>query len=88
MSGHARIYLQPECCADEEIGRLWCEYDAPEDCADGVQWTEYVREDIARGQVDAVRKQLISCHKIACTADNCVLDGGAEHQAAFEGQSK
>ena len=88
MSDHPKIYLQPECCADNEIGRLWCDHDAPEDCEDGAQWTEYVRADIARSEAQAVRNQLISCHKIVCTADNCVLDGGAEHQSAFEEQSK
>jgi hypothetical protein len=36
------IYLQPECCADPEVGRLWCEDDAPEDCEDGKPWTKYV----------------------------------------------
>ena len=42
MSDPERIYLQPECCADPEYGRLWCEDDEPEDCTDGVPWTEYV----------------------------------------------
>lgn len=41
----AEIYLQPECCADSEMGRLWCEHDAPEECDEGARWTRYVRAD-------------------------------------------
>ncbi len=36
------IYLQPECCSDEEFGRVWCEHDSPEPCPDGNHWTKYV----------------------------------------------
>ena len=42
------IYLEPECCADEYLGRIWCEDDEPEECEDGVKWSKYVlveRED-------------------------------------------
>ena len=39
------IYLQPACCADDAVGRLWCEDDAPVECEDGVPWTKYVRAD-------------------------------------------
>jgi len=28
MSEHAEIFLQPECCADPEFGRVWCDADA------------------------------------------------------------
>ena len=42
MSDPEVIYLQPECCADPEVGRLWCEDDAPADCEDGKPWTKYV----------------------------------------------
>jgi len=40
-----RIYLQPECCADPEMGRLWCEDPNPVDCSDGVDWAEYTLTD-------------------------------------------
>lgn len=40
-----RIYLQPKCCETPDVGRLWCEHDAPVACEDGVPWTEYVRAD-------------------------------------------
>ena len=41
-----RIYLQPACCADPAVGRVWCDTDAPVDCDEGVPWTEYVRADL------------------------------------------
>jgi len=46
MSDYERIYLQPECCASEYEGRLWCEDKDPVECDDGVEWTEYVRADL------------------------------------------
>lgn len=48
----ARIYLQPKCCADPDVGRLWCEDDEPVRCEcpeydpetdERGTWTEYVR---------------------------------------------
>lgn len=42
MSDYERIYLQPECCADPDVGRLWCQDDGPESCPDGEKWTPYV----------------------------------------------
>ena len=50
MSDPKVIYLQPECCADEETGRLWCEDDEPEECIDGVKWTRYVLLDNEGGK--------------------------------------
>lgn len=50
MSDLREIFLQPECCADEHSGRLWCEDDAPVDCEDDdgneIPWTRYVRADL------------------------------------------
>lgn len=45
MSELKRIWLQPECCATPDVGRLWCEHDEPEPCPDGEPWVEYVRAD-------------------------------------------
>ena len=42
-----RIYLQPECCATPDAGRLWCEDPDPVDCEDGRLWTKYVRADLS-----------------------------------------
>jgi hypothetical protein len=52
-----RIYLQPECCAAPETGRLWCNHDAPVDCEEGVAWTDYVRADVA--SLDAAVAQFL-----------------------------
>lgn len=83
MSDHETIYLQPECCADPDTGRLWCDHDAPEDCEDGAQWIEYVRADIARRRFEELHNRVIEMHRAHCSYDNCVLDGGPEHQEAF-----
>jgi hypothetical protein len=52
MIDPTEIFLQPECCADPDAGRLWCEDDAPVDCEDDVPWTRYVRADL----YDALRE--------------------------------
>lgn len=44
MSELKRIWLQPECCANND-GRMWCEHDEPVECPDGEPWVEYVRAD-------------------------------------------
>lgn len=50
MSDYNEIYLEPECCAESDIGRVWCEHNAPTDCEDGVEWTKYIRADLATPQ--------------------------------------
>jgi len=42
MSEHKVIYLQPECCAEPSVGRLWCKDSEPMPCDAGVPWTKYV----------------------------------------------
>jgi len=57
---HDEIYLQPVCCVNEDIGRLWCEDADPEDCEDGKHWTRYVRADIhesAISELEALRQE-------------------------------
>lgn len=54
MDDHEQIWLQPECCADETNGRVWCQDPDPEACDDGVPWTRYVRADLH----DDLRRQL------------------------------
>ena len=54
MSDPKEIFLQPECCADPDVGRLWCEHDAPEDCEDGKPWIRYVHAD----EIDRLRREL------------------------------
>jgi hypothetical protein len=36
------IYLQPKCCEDPSVGRLWCEDDVM-DCEDGNSSTKYIK---------------------------------------------
>lgn len=42
MSDPREVWLEPECCTDPSVGRIWCEHDAPFDCEDGGKWTKYV----------------------------------------------
>jgi hypothetical protein len=56
MSDPEAIYLQPECCADPSVGRLWCEDDAPVDCEEGKPWTKYVRADLAEQQAAEIER--------------------------------
>ena len=46
MTEPREIYLQPACCADPNVGRLWCEHDEPVECEEGVPWSRYVRGDV------------------------------------------
>jgi len=66
MSEHAEIFLQPECCADPEFGRAWCDTDSPEDCSDGVPWTAYMRKDLHAAELEILRAQLAD-EKRNCT---------------------
>ncbi len=51
MSDHERIWLQPDCCSDPDVGREWADAADPEPCEDGASWTEYVRADLFAAQV-------------------------------------
>ena len=50
MSEYNDIYLEPECCADPDTGRMWCQ-DPINDCDEGVEWTHYVLGDSVTGQL-------------------------------------
>lgn len=65
MSDPDYIYLQPECCASEDTGRLWCE-DDPDDGEDGAEWVQYVRADLTGVQ------GIHSCHP-KCQRPMCKL---------------
>ena len=66
MTDLKRIYLQPECCADPDTGRMWCENPDPESCEDGNHWTEYVRAD----RVKAL-EELVSHCWVHSDYENC-----------------
>ncbi len=42
MSDPKEIWLEPECCADPSVGRMWCEHEEPVKCEDEVPWTKYI----------------------------------------------
>lgn len=67
MTDHPRIWLQPECCADPDGGREWCQssvWSAHLGC-DGTG-TEYVRADLQSGWEDGFRA---GCERAATVAD-------------------
>jgi hypothetical protein len=42
MTDFKKIFLQPECCVeDQDVGRMWCQ-DAINDCEEGNEWIEYL----------------------------------------------
>jgi hypothetical protein len=67
---HEFIYLQPACCADEGIGRLWCEDPDPEDCEDGAKWTKYVRADLCEALQARVAELEAALQQQVAVADN------------------
>lgn len=66
MSDHKYIYLQPECCADPDEGRHWCQDPDPVDCDDGKHWTKYILfsefEAVKQGR-DEIKKSYVKCTK-------------------------
>lgn len=61
MSDHTKIYLQPECCAGEDTGRLWCQDNEPESCPDGEKWTSYILQseyDRLQSDNEALRERV------------------------------
>lgn len=59
-----QLFLQPECCAADDTGRLWCEHDAPIDCEDGKPWVRYIRADLV-----AEAAGRVTCKKCAGHGD-------------------
>ena len=35
------------------------------------------------GEIERLRNALLECHRLVCTKDDCCLDGGPEHDRAF-----
>jgi hypothetical protein len=58
MSEHKYIWLQPECCADPDEGRHWCQDPDPVDCDDGEPWTKY----ILVSEHESLERQLADAH--------------------------
>lgn len=59
MDQHKIIYLQPECCADPEVGPMWCQDDNPGieccECEKCKNWTPY----ILKSEYDAEVRDLV-----------------------------
>jgi len=82
MTDHVRIYLQPECCADDDVGRLWCQDSDPQSCPEGVPWTPY----ILKSEYDALKAENDRLRDAAITDDQdrrMMLDRIAELETAL-----
>lgn len=86
MGDPERIYLQPECCATPDVGRLWCEDDEPVECEEGRPWTEYVRADLAGDPVLAasVAAGMLERHIAALSEARFKCDGTREVSMSWQ----
>jgi hypothetical protein len=58
MTEFKKIYLQPECCVeDQEVGRMWCQ-DAINDCEEGNEWIEYTLASESKQRIAELEKKL------------------------------
>jgi hypothetical protein len=58
MSEFKKIFLQPECCVeDQDVGRMWCQ-DAINDCEEGNAWTEYLLASEVNQRIAELEKAL------------------------------
>lgn len=58
MSGPELIHLEPECCADPDLGRVWCR-NPPAECEHGAEWAKYIRADIAATDAVDLASQMV-----------------------------
>jgi hypothetical protein len=54
MSEFKQIFLQPECCVeDQDVGRMWCQ-DNINDCEEGNEWVEYLLASDVNQRIDEI----------------------------------
>lgn len=70
---HKYIWLQPECCACQDSGQMWCKDPDPVDCEHGKEWTKYIRYDEYE---DLERRVNQLQDKISFERDNNLVDYG------------
>jgi hypothetical protein len=58
MTDFKKIFLQPECCVeDQDVGRMWCQ-DNINDCDEGNEWIEYVLASESKQRIAELEKAL------------------------------
>jgi hypothetical protein len=58
MSEFKQIFLQPECCVeDQDVERMWCQ-DAINDCEEGNEWIEYTLSSDVNQRIAELEKAL------------------------------
>lgn len=74
--------------SNEEIGELveFLRKEGLDPCDDAADLIEAQAAELEalRERVRDFERLLIGLHEICCTEENCVLDGGKEHQIAFQ----
>lgn len=89
---------EPEPPSYELVCQIHCggpDYDKPppQVSVDTAEFIAHARQDVPRlvaevrtlrAEVERLRSRLVNLHRQKCTSDNCVLDGGPEHEEAFE----
>jgi hypothetical protein len=57
MTDFKKIFLQPECCVeDQDVGRMWCQ-DAINDCEEGNEWIEYTLSSDVNQRISELEKE-------------------------------
>lgn len=79
MSDPKVIYLQPECCADPELGRLWSETPGPVDCEDGKPWVKYTMADVEPSSDAAFSILVSSSEQMQMVMDSGRIDFSKIH---------
>jgi hypothetical protein len=75
MTEFKKIYLQPECCVeDQEVGRMWCQ-DAINDCEEGNKWIEYTLASESKQRIADLGKGYEQL-RIAALNAVCKIGGG------------
>jgi hypothetical protein len=69
------IWLQPECCADPDEGRHWCQDPEPVECDDGKPWTKY----ILASEHEALERQLAEAQQQLARNQMCIGTVWAEN---------
>ena len=70
MTDHPRIWLEPECCAEPSVGRVWCQVNqwtcCPAGECDAPKPAEYVLASEVAALVAAARREGAEAMRDAC----------------------
>jgi hypothetical protein len=74
MTEFKKIFLQPECCVeDQDVGRMWCQ-DNINDCEEGNEWIEYVLASESKQRIAELEKERDEFKAIAFSITPEIID--------------